>query len=158
MSQVLKSGIVVCLLTLMAADRVAAAPVVIEPESGSEFDISAPGSTVETFANDESDLESRRALVLDLSSHNETVIAIAMNDASVADLNAAMAPFTIGSASSIDDPEQPLDFGVSVTDYVTNQTRQLVLDIADIPEPSLLLLGAIAAAGFARHRARQLTR
>jgi hypothetical protein len=87
---------------------------------------------------------------------NGTVIEIALNNAAVGDLNAATGLFAFGGAlPSIDGPADQYVFGFSMVDFVADHTRQLVLEIADIPEPSLILLAGIAAAGLMVRRARR---
>ena len=49
-------------------------------------------------------------------------------------------------------------FGFRVLSFVADHTRQLVLDIADIPEPPVLLLAPLAGAALFLRRLRRIQR
>jgi hypothetical protein len=92
---------------------------------------------------------------------NGRIIEIVLNPAAIAALNAGTGPFAIGGAlSTISGPADQYVFGFSMASFVPDHTRQLVLDVTQIPEPSttatillgLLALGSPAALRFFNRR------
>lgn len=87
---------------------------------------------------------------------NGTVVEIALTVPAVSDLNATTGLFVLGGGlSTIQGPADQHVFGFSMTPFVPNQTRQLVLDVTPIPEPSLVLLLIAGGAAYATRRARR---
>lgn len=88
---------------------------------------------------------------------NGTVVEITLNAAALADLNAASGLFLFGGAlGSLAGPSDQHVFGFSMTNFVPDHTRELVLDVSSVPEPSmaLLLITGAAAYGSRRRKAR----
>ncbi len=91
---------------------------------------------------------------------NGTVVEIALNSAALADLNAASGQFLFGGAlGTLVGPSDQYVFGFSMASFVSDHTRQLVLDVAptsEVPEASTLALCCTGIIGlFARRRGRQ---
>ena len=84
---------------------------------------------------------------------NGTVVEIALNAAAVGDLNAANGLFLLGGAlGTLSGPADQYVFGFSMASFVPDHTRQLVLDVEAVPEPGVLALLALGAAGVRSRR------
>ena len=81
---------------------------------------------------------------------NGFVVEIVLNTAALADLNSAAGLFLFGGAlGTLSGTADQHVFGFSMTDFVSDHTRQLVLDVQSVPEPSLLLATALGVLGLA---------
>lgn len=90
---------------------------------------------------------------------NGTVIEIALNATAIAALNAATGLFALGGAlGTIDGTADQYVFGFSMTAFVADHTRELVLDVAGVPEPALTMLLMAGAAAYGSARVRQTRR
>jgi len=75
---------------------------------------------------------------------NGIVIEIALNSSAIAAMNAAPGLFLLGGAiGTIDGPANQHVFGFSMASFVPDHTRELVLDIAEVPEPSSAVLAVV---------------
>jgi hypothetical protein len=84
---------------------------------------------------------------------NGTVVEITLNAAALADLNAAGGLFVLGAAlGSLSGVADQYVFGFSMAPFVDDHTRQLVLDVATVPEPSTIALFAVGAGLIAARR------
>ncbi len=87
---------------------------------------------------------------------NGTIIEIPLNSSGVNALNAGTGLFVLGGTlGTISGPADQYVFGFSMASFVPDHTRQLVLDVAAVPEPSSAVLlsgGALVllAAGLKR--------
>lgn len=81
---------------------------------------------------------------------NGFVVEIVLNTAALADLNSAAGLFLFGGAlDTLTGTADQHVFGFSMADFVSDHTRQLVLDIRSVPEPSLLFATALGVLGLA---------
>jgi hypothetical protein len=87
---------------------------------------------------------------------NGTVIEIVLSGAALTDLNAANGLFLFGGAlGTLAGPSDQYVFGFSMATFVSNHTRQLVLDVtptSEVPEPSTLALCCAGAMGLLTRR------
>jgi len=87
---------------------------------------------------------------------NGFVVEIVLNADAIAALNARGSGLFVfgGALSTISGPGDQHVFGFSMTPFVDTKTRELVLDVTAVPEPSTigLMLAAVALTGAARLR------
>jgi hypothetical protein len=87
---------------------------------------------------------------------NGTVVEIILNGAAIADLNTATGLFVLGGALGTIGAGDQFVFGFSMAAFVADHTRQLVLDVRSVPEPSslslIIALALLGAASAARRR------
>jgi hypothetical protein len=77
---------------------------------------------------------------------NGTAVEIALNSAAIAGMQSATGLFLLGGAlSSISGPADQYVFGFSMAGFVTDHTRELVLDVAPaaVPEPGTVIYGLV---------------
>ena len=89
---------------------------------------------------------------------NGQIVEIALNAAALADLNAAAGQFVFGGALGTLGAGNRYVFGFTTAAFVADHTRQLVLDVQPVPEPSalgLLVVGAVVIAARRRQRSRR---
>ena len=92
---------------------------------------------------------------------NGTVVEVVLNDAAVAAMNSATGLFLVGGALGTIGTGDQYVFGFSMASFVPDHTRQLVLDVTAVPEPSTVVFNAIgtlvlAAASRILRRRRSL--
>jgi hypothetical protein len=86
---------------------------------------------------------------------NGTVVEIALTNAAVTDMNSAAGLFLLGGALGTIGTGNQYVFGFSMTSFVPDKTRQLVLDVTPIPEPStaaLMAFGALTLLAVRKYR------
>jgi hypothetical protein len=87
---------------------------------------------------------------------NGTVVEIALGGAAIADLNAATGLLLLGGAlDTIGGTSDQYVFGFSMAGFVADHTRQLVLDVSSVAEPSslsLIVLSLLLSAACAGRR------
>ena len=80
---------------------------------------------------------------------NGFVVEIILNTAALADLNSAGGLFLFGGGlGTLSGAADQHVFGFSMAGFVSDHTRQLVLDVQSVPEPSLLVPMALAMLGL----------
>jgi hypothetical protein len=87
---------------------------------------------------------------------NGTVVEVVLNEAAIADLNTATGLFVLGGALGTIGAGDQFVFGFSMADFVADHTRQLVLDVRSVPEPSslslIVMLALLSAASATRRQ------
>ena len=93
------------------------------------------------------------------SASNGQLVDITLNAAALAALNAADGQFVLGTAlGSLSGGANQYAFGFSMTSFVADHTRQLLLDVAPVapvPEPATLALFAAGAATIGIRRLKR---
>ncbi len=81
---------------------------------------------------------------------NGFIVEIVLNSAALAELNSATGLFLFGGAlGTLSGTEDQHVFGFSMASFVSDHTRELVLDVQSVPEPSLLVALALGVLGLA---------
>lgn len=81
---------------------------------------------------------------------NGFVVEIALSSAALADLNSATGLFLFGGAlGTLSGTADQHVFGFSMAGFVSDHTRQLVLNVESVPEPSLLVVTVLGVLGLA---------